>query len=53
MINTKDKTYCVYAHINKINGKIYIGQTKQNPNSRWSNGYGYKHSPHFYSAIQK
>ncbi len=48
-------TYCVYAHINKINGKIYIGQTKHgdNPNRRWENGGAYKHSQHFYSAIQK
>lgn len=48
-------TYCVYAHINKINGKIYIGQTKHgdNPNRRWENGNAYKGSPHLYSAIQK
>lgn len=54
MNDTNDK-YCVYAHINKINGKIYIGQTRygDNPNLRWLNGSGYKKSPHFYSAIQK
>ena len=48
-------TYCVYAHINKINGKIYIGQTKHgdNPNKRWENGKAYKTSPHFGLAIQK
>lgn len=48
-------TYCVYAHINKINGKIYIGQTKHgnNPNKRWENGNAYKSSPHFWAAIQK
>ena len=48
-------TYCVYAHINMTNGKIYIGQTKRgyNPNKRWNNGDGYKDNEHFYRAIQK
>lgn len=48
-------TYCVYAHINTINGKIYIGQTKRgyNPNKRWNNGNGYKDNEHFWRAIQK
>ena len=42
MKNTNDKTYCVYAHINKINGKIYIGQTCLNIEQRWGkNGEGY------------
>lgn len=49
-------TYCVYAHINKINGKIYIGQTihGDNPVKRWGhNGVYYKTQPYFYHAIQK
>ena len=54
MSNTNDK-YCVYVHINKINGKVYVGQTRygNHPNKRWLNGSGYKNSPHFYNAIQK
>lgn len=50
-----DGTYCVYAHINMVNEKMYIGQTihGDNPNRRWDNGNGYKHSPHFYAAIKK
>ena len=47
-------TYCVYAHINKINGKIYVGQTCRKPESRWGrDGSGYKEHPYFYHAIQK
>lgn len=46
--------YCVYQHINKTNGKRYIGITKQNPESRWGiDGINYKSSPYFYAAIQK
>jgi group I intron endonuclease len=47
--------YFVYRHVNKINGKQYIGMTKQNPPSnRWgSNGDNYKENPHFYAAIEK
>lgn len=43
----------VYAHINKANKKIYIGQTFQEPEKRWRNGTGYKSSPYFWNAIQK
>lgn len=46
-------TYCVYVHINKINGKMYVGQTCQNPEKRWANGHGYTGSTYFYRAIQK
>ena len=47
------KEYCVYAHINKINGKMYIGQTCNKLKVRWKNGEGYKGSICFYSAIKK
>ena len=45
------KEYCIYLHRNKINGKVYIGQTCQKPEKRWYYGHGYKNCPRFYSAI--
>ena len=46
--------YSVYVHKNKINQKIYIGVTKQAPEKRFQNGYGYKYSnPVFWEDIQK
>jgi predicted GIY-YIG superfamily endonuclease len=48
-----DKTYCVYKHTNKFNGKVYIGITSQQPEKRWKNGYGYEGNEYFYRAIQK
>lgn len=45
--------WTVYAHINKINGKAYVGITGQKPQWRWGkNGIGYKNQ-HFYNAIKK
>lgn len=46
-------TYSVYIHTNKVNGKKYIGVTRQKPERRWNSGKGYKAHPYFYSAIQK
>ena len=48
-------TYCVYVHINKINGKKYVGKTinGNRPNQRWDNGNGYKNCTYFWRAIQK
>lgn len=38
------QTWCIYLHKNKINHKVYIGQTKTPLNLRWKNGNGYKNS---------
>lgn len=46
--------WCIYKHTNKINGKVYIGQTCQDVNSRWGrNGQNYDPSYKFGKAIQK
>lgn len=52
---TKNNTWCVYKHTNKINGKIYIGITiyGENPNTRWANGLGYRNNKYFINAIEK
>lgn len=47
------QNYTVYVHINKTNGKMYIGITKKKPSLRWGRGAPYKHNPFFYNAIQK
>ena len=52
MIITNGKYY-VYVHINKINGKMYVGQTCRKPEYRWDNGNGYKNSRYFWRAICK
>ena len=45
--------YTIYMHKNKINGKVYIGQTIS-PKNRWQgHGITYKGCRHFYSAILK
>lgn len=36
-----DKTWTLYCHKNKENGKRYYGITCQLPEQRWMNGYGY------------
>lgn len=47
-----NRHYTVYVHINKTNGKMYIGITGQSVKKRWQNGYGYKNQI-FWNAIQK
>lgn len=49
----KEKQYCVYQHINKINGKVYIGMTGLKPNQRWQGGSGYSNQEEFWGDIQK
>lgn len=45
--------YSVYIHINKLNNKVYIGITSQNPYKRWGNGKNYKKTSYFRNAIDK
>ncbi|MHC1785443.1 MAG: GIY-YIG nuclease family protein [Christensenellales bacterium] len=45
--------WTVYEHVNKTNGKRYIGITCKNPEQRWNNGNGYRCSRYFFNAINK
>lgn len=54
METKENKKHIVYMHVNKINNKIYVGQTCLEPERRWRNGgYGYKNCTYFWKAIQK
>lgn len=46
------KTFMVYKHLNKTNGKVYIGITSQKAEKRWGRGSKYG-SQHFGRAIKK
>lgn len=49
----EERNYTVYIHVNKENGKTYIGITSSNVEDRWgSNGCRYKNQI-FYRAIEK
>lgn len=45
--------FTVYCHINKINGKRYVGITSREVKKRWLNGKGYQGNYHFNNAIKK
>ena len=46
--------FTVYQHINKIDGKRYVGITAVEPKRRWRpDGSGYKSCPRFWRAIQE
>lgn len=47
-----DYIWTVYVHINKENGKTYVGITSKDVEERWRNGFGY-YGQVFYSAIEK
>ena len=48
------KKYTIYMHKNKINNKVYIGQTCQTVQQRWrSKGQGYQTCTKFKNAIDK
>ena len=47
LITNESLDYCVYVHVNKINGELYIGITND-LKSRWrNNGAAYKGCSHF------
>lgn len=45
--------FYIYLLENKINNKKYVGQTCQNPETRWRNGSGYKNQGVIGKAIDK
>lgn len=46
-------SYVVYMHINKTNGKAYVGLTSMKPEERWREGKGYNKGTYFRNAIDK
>ena len=46
-------SYVIYMHINKTNGKAYVGLTSMKPEERWREGKGYNKGTYFRNAIDK
>lgn len=53
LIIIENGNYTVYIHTNKVNGKRYIGITRQSVQERWRDGKGYKRCILFDRAIKK
>lgn len=53
LIIIENGDYTVYIHTNKVNGKRYIGLTRQSVENRWRGGKGYKKCVYFNRAIDK
>ena len=52
--DSRINSFTVYIHLNKLNGKRYIGITSQSVTRRWRpDGTGYKNNPYFWHAICK
>lgn len=49
----ENNIWTVYVHVNKSNGKMYVGITSQKVENRWLNGAGYLQCPKFHNAINK
>lgn len=49
----EDRHYTVYMHRNKLNGKVYIGITGNDPHKRWNAGRGYIGNELFSADIEK
>ena len=47
------RNYKIYVHVNKLNGKIYIGQTRNLEHRYGTNGKGYEKCSSFWKAIEK
>ena len=52
-LTNEERKWCVYVHINKVNGKRYVGITSKKPTNRWNNGNGYKNNSYFTNSILK
>jgi group I intron endonuclease len=47
------RVFNIYIYQNKIDGKVYIGQTYKTLKQRYNNGWGYKECPRFNNALKK
>lgn len=51
--SVESDSYFVYCHTNLVNGKRYVGLTRNEPQKRWGHGNNYSHCTYFGNAIQK
>nr|DAI22439.1 MAG TPA: intron associated endonuclease [Caudoviricetes sp.] len=47
-----DRLFTIYRHVSPI-GRVYVGTTSQDVETRWRHGDNYRNSPYFKRAIRK